>query len=113
MNYDKLAGNNTDTVRVIGRPWPKGVSGNPSGRPNKSLMQKAVEAKFNDPEFVEKAIAAVEKTMLSGGMAGVLERKHWAERIDGPVKQEVEVTGAISMLTDEQLTERLLKVVNI
>ena len=35
--------------------------------------------------------------MNSSGMAGVLETKHWSERVDGPVKQEMDVNVNLSM----------------
>lgn len=97
MNYDKLISGPANRTEK-GRFAP-GHSGNPSGRPPKTLMQRRMEERYNDPEFVDKAIISIERTICSQGMAGVLERKHWSERIDGPVKQEFEVTGSISVLS--------------
>lgn len=50
-----------NSERVIGRPWPKGVSGNPAGRPRKTFTDivleqpesrkvKVVEAQFTRAE---------------------------------------------------------------
>ncbi len=113
MNYDKLAGNSTETVRkVVGRPFPKGVSGNPSGRPPKSLYQRKMEEVFNNPQVVEKLIKASIATMTNprAMVAGVMERRNNQERVDGAVKQEIEVSGELRNMTDEEIQERLQRV---
>ena len=95
MNYDKVAGNSTQNSgnqhKVIGRPFPKGISGNPAGRPKKSLMQQRLEEIANDPEFVEKWIAGAIQRSTASGVAGFLMSREMLDRVDGPVKQEMDV----------------------
>ena len=50
-NVDKQQGN---SKRVIGRPFPKGVSGNPAGRPKGKTIKEMVRAHLDDnPEELE------------------------------------------------------------
>jgi hypothetical protein len=42
--------------RVVGRPWPKGVSGNPSGRPKRHHLDTLLEAELEDGETVTKLV---------------------------------------------------------
>ena len=86
-------------IRLPNGQFPPGVSGNPAGRPKKSLLMRLMEEEFEDAEFAKNTIDAIKSTMRSTGMAGVLERKHWSDRIDGPVKQEIEFSGRISLET--------------
>lgn len=95
--YTKLAESTEKRGRGLGKPWPKGVSGNPGGKAPKSLLQRKIEKGFNDPQFVDAAVESIKRRMLSNGMAGVLETKHWSERVDGPVKQEMDVNVNLSM----------------
>lgn len=44
---EENTGNSTESARVIGRPFPKGVSGNPSGRP-KDTLKAFVAREFRD-----------------------------------------------------------------
>lgn len=106
MNYDRLAGNTEKKKRGPGKPWVKGQSGNPSGRPKKSLLQRRVEEEFESEEFVEEALTAIKRTMTSAGMAGVLERKHWSDRVDGPVRQELDITGSVSLSLADAINKR-------
>jgi hypothetical protein len=50
------AENSNGSARVIGRPFPKGVSGNPGGRP-KGVLSHAVRRRLEeDPDLVEKVV---------------------------------------------------------
>jgi hypothetical protein len=93
----EFAGNTEQRRRGPGKPWPKGVSGNINGRPPKSLLQRKIEKAFSEPEFVDQTVESIKRRMNSSGMAGVLETKHWSERVDGPVKQEMDVNVNLSM----------------
>ena len=99
--------NNTKQLRKIG--WQPGQSGNPKGRPNKSLLLKAIDSMANDPNFVIPLVKAIKKRTQSAGMAGVLETKEVLNRVDGPVRQEIEVTGILVNMSDSDLDARLLK----
>jgi hypothetical protein len=118
MNYDKMGrsdGANTARPayqRGLVAPWPKGVSGNPSGRPPKSLYQQEMEKRFNDPETVRQMVDASVATMCDKklGVAGVLERRNNQERIDGIPVQQVELNVNMSLAeTMEQRRQRLLQ----
>ena len=60
---DENADNTAPQQRIIGKPWPKGVSGNPKGRPKGSISIKDTIRKMfeEDPErfkqFVDTLIA--------------------------------------------------------
>ena len=46
---DQAAGNSAGTVQVVGRPFPRGVSGNPSGRPKgASGLASYIKARTDD-----------------------------------------------------------------
>jgi hypothetical protein len=78
-------------------PWPKGVSGNPNGRPKKNgcmteVLRKGLKAKGPDGRPNKDAI--VDKIIALGR-----EGEKWAaelcfDRIDGKVAQTLEHTGA-------------------
>jgi hypothetical protein len=95
--YTKLAENSDKKPKTRGRPFQSGISGNPGGRPPKSKLQREMEKEFNNSVFVEQTVESIKRRMNSSGMAGVLETKHWSERVDGPVKQEMEVNVNLSM----------------
>jgi hypothetical protein len=93
MNYDKLAGNSGEStqVRVIGRPWVKGQSGNPAGRPKKSPVTEIFQELLDEGVTREAIKEQIKQTLTSRGMAGVLLLKEAAERIEGRVTQEIEM----------------------
>lgn len=92
----KGAENNKKTV---GRPFPKGVSGNPGGRPKKKPITTMLEELFEELDSREEIKANAKKTLTSRGMAGVLLLREAAERIEGKVAQEVEmnVSGSVTL----------------
>jgi len=79
--------------------WPKGVSGNPGGRPRKPVLTEIYQEVFDDPECREKIKQQIIKTMSTPGMAGVLERREAGERTEGKVVAVVDmnVTGSITL----------------
>jgi hypothetical protein len=100
VNYDKIAtGNSGNSHPGMANltPWPKGVSGNPSGRPKKSLLQKAMEEKANDPDFVAEWIEAAISRTKAPGVAGFLMSRELLDRVDGPVKQEMDLNVTLGL----------------
>src|SRR4029077_13594578 len=109
MNYGKLAANTEKTIkkgRGPGRPWPKGVSGNPKGRPKSKPITDMLRVIFDNPENVEEIRENVARTLKSKGMAGVILLNHIADRLEGKVPDELEVRD-LRDLTDEEIDERL------
>lgn len=76
---------------------PGQPSANPGGRPSKSLMQQARERIANDPKFVAEWEKATKKRMLTGSMVGFFEGRENQDRVDGPVKQELELSGTVGL----------------
>lgn len=85
-------GKNTGSLRP---PWRKGQSGNPGGRPKKRLITDQLEKllKQRDPKTgkpnAELVAAGLIKMLAQGKNA-----KELLDRIEGPVPQVQEHTGA-------------------
>lgn len=80
------------------KPWPKGVSGNPGGRPKGDLSSEIARAVFeNNPQMIYQAMA---RELMRGNprVFRVL-----ADRAYGKVKAQVEVEVGAS----EAIVERL------
>lgn len=68
--------------RVPGKPWPKGVSGNPSGKRKGSVSLTAAIKRIliAEPEQVE----AIARTLIRGAIAGDVQMARLLfERVDG------------------------------
>src|SRR5277367_831709 len=92
--------------RSLGRPFPKGVSGNPGGRKKKpitEMMELILEDKANRAEIKE----VIMDVIRSRRMASVLMLKEVTERLEGKVTQELELSGNVGSLTDEELAAKL------
>jgi hypothetical protein len=79
------------------KPWPKGVSGNPAGRPKSRTLSEAYRAWLSrpsekDPERTnaDMVAEAIGKQALSGTIAAAQEM---ADRIEGRPRQSVELKG--------------------
>lgn len=85
--------------KSFGKPWVKGQSGNPGGRPKKKPITQIFEELFDANADRDDIKEQVRKTLTSKGMAGVLLLREAADRIEGHVKDEVDlnVTGSISL----------------
>ena len=114
MNYDKLgSGNSVSTPpRRRGggpghpatlKPWKPGQSGNPSGRPKKKPITEIFEKIFEETKNCDMVRDALIETLKSSGMAKVLLIDKMADRIEGKVKDEVELT------VKEGLAEQIAK----
>jgi len=82
------------TVPPIETRFKPGQTGNPSGRPKKSLFQTRMEQAFNDPEIVELLIADVITAIREGNSANLKEA--WA-RVDGPIKQDIDLNSTVNV----------------
>ena len=82
------------------RPFPKGVSGNPSGRPKRKKYASKVYAElFRDKEFRAAFKQSVRDVVTAGrGMAVVLMAREITERLEGPMTQSLEITGEVTLV---------------
>jgi Family of unknown function (DUF5681) len=97
---------------ITGKGFKPGQSGNPGGRPKSKPITEIYQEIFADPKIREKVKKQIIATMTRKGMAGVLERRESAERIEGKVAQEAEVSVTIATMSDEELLKRLAKLVS-
>jgi hypothetical protein len=113
----QVDGGNTernDRTKGLRPPWKPGQSGNPSGRPRKARITKIYErilASADTRKGIEEAII----NTLTGDsrMASVLMLREMAERTEGRVTQPVELSGSIGTMSDEQVDERLTKLLDL
>jgi hypothetical protein len=78
------------------KPWPKGVSGNPAGRPKSRTLSEAYRAWLSQPSEKDPSRAnadmvaeAIGKQALSGTIAAAQEL---ADRVEGRPRQTVAVS---------------------
>lgn len=88
---------------ITGKGFMPGKSGNPSGRPKKKPISEIYEELLDDPKAREEIKKRIFQTMKGKGMAGVLERREAADRIEGKVPQGVEVAGEINLTLSGRL----------
>lgn len=81
------------------KPWPKGVSGNPGGRPKKPPLTDALQRLLEDPREAEGLIkAAVRMARRDSGFLKAI----W-ERAEGKVPKPVEVSGDVTVGLAERI----------
>lgn len=84
------------------KPFPKGVSGNPGGKPKRDVAREIAQAIFENN--VEGAYESLGKALLKGN-AYVF--KELAERAYGKLKEVHEVTHVHEQVEDADLNERI------
>ena len=90
MDPVSKAQNTQNSARTAGlRPFPKGVSGNPGGRPKKLRITKMYEKVLNSGAVREEIEDSIKKVLTGGRMASVLMLREMAERTEGKVVEEV------------------------
>lgn len=82
------------------RKWQPGQSGNPGGRPKKKPITDLFEELMSDPELVAGFKQAVAKSIMKGGMAGVMYMKEAADRLEGKVTQPIDAEVHLTSLAE-------------
>jgi len=80
------------------KPWPKGVSGNPGGRPKKTPLADACRELLNRPgpgdrsgrSYAEAIAEKLAKKALAGNIPAAREI---ADRAEGKARQAMELSG--------------------
>jgi hypothetical protein len=101
-------------------PWPKGQSGNPGGRPKKTVLSDAMKAQLEMPYPGDKkkrtwAEVIAEKTAKKAIEGNIYAVSELGDRTEGRPRQAVELGGAgggaidvnITGLTEEKLDQEI------
>jgi hypothetical protein len=84
--------------KVVGRPWSKGQSGNPNGRPDGALSRKCLHVRQLLDANAEQVIAQVVTAALGGDMQAC---KMILDRIS-PVPRDRPITVALPEIRDAE-----------
>ena len=87
--------NSGKTLKPRGRPFPKGVSGNPNGRPLKEWTWRSlIEEALEEEEEGIPVKQIISRKLVGMGKSGDLGAiKEIGDRIDGKPSQGVELSG--------------------
>lgn len=91
------------------KQFPKGVSGNPGGRPRKNSYTKALEKVANSKAGVTLMATIVTDVLEKRGMASVLMLREIGERLEGKVTESVEMNVSGNLVLSEVIAERRKK----
>lgn len=98
--------NSTGTAKVIGKPFEKGESGNPNGRPKgrrnfSTIFYDALEslANKNGIEATDLETEIVEKALLSARKGDARFYKDLMDRLHGTATQNIDHTSAGEKIT--------------
>lgn len=97
MDPVSRAQNSGEQRKVVGRPFAKGQSGNPGGRPKKLEITKIYERILRKSANRKEIEASVLDLLKGRRMASVLLLREMAERTEGKVAQEVEISGHLTL----------------
>lgn len=70
------------------KPWPKGTSGNPGGRPKTAKLRDTLAKLIDDKDLGDKLMSKLVVMALSGDMRAMAMI---LDRIDGKVPDRIEV----------------------
>ena len=108
--------NSMETTKVVGRPFPKGVSGNPGGRP-RGLAAYVRENTDGGAEIVELMVSVMRGDVIGGQVPRIRDRMDaatWlADRAFGKAVAQVETRSLnVDMGLSEISTEELLELLH-
>lgn len=87
------------------KPFPKGVSGNPKGRPPTKGFAQTLRQRISDAEGDEDILRKIADALLEKAATGDIQAiKEVADRLDGkPVAMTADVTNKLDDLSNEAL----------
>lgn len=85
--------------------FPKGVSGNPGGRPKTAYITRQMRRFARSKEGKELLGAAMADIIAKRGMAAVLLIREMAERLEGPVTQSLHIEGHLQLSLSELMQQ--------